>query len=90
MIRRLIAIYGIRYDPSMNKTTVYLTDDLTAAYEAFAKQDARPKAEVIREALDTYAANRVRRLPEAVGIFDDDEVNSTNVDDWLRAHWHPE
>lgn len=76
--------------PVMKKTTVYLTDDLTAAYEAFAKQDARPKAEIIREALDAYAANRARRLPEAVGIFDDLGVDSTNVDDWLRANWRPE
>ena len=74
----------------MVKTTLYLPDDLAASYEGFAKQDARPKAEIIREALDAYAANRGRRLPEAVGIFEDLEVNSTNVDDWLRANWLPD
>lgn len=74
----------------MKKTTVYLTDDQAASFDTFAKQDARPKAELIRDALDAYAANRVRRLPQAVGIFDDLGVDSTNVDDWLRANWRPE
>lgn len=74
----------------VNKTTVYLTDDQTVAYDSFAKQDARPKAEIIREALDAYAANRARRLPQAVGIFDDLGVDSANVDDWPRANWRPD
>lgn len=74
-------------ESDMAKTTLCPPDDVAASYEAFAKQDACPKAEIMRDALDVYAENRGRRLPEAVGIFEDLGVDSTNVDGWLRANW---
>ena len=73
----------------MNKSTVYFTDEQMATWESLAKREAKPKAEVLRDALEFYADKVGRRMPSA-GIYEDDEVNSTNVDEWLRANWRPE
>lgn len=74
----------------MNKSTVYFTDEQMATWESLARREARPKAAVLRDALEYYADKVGRRMPSAVGIYEDDEVNSTNVDEWLRANWRPE
>jgi predicted transcriptional regulator len=75
----------------MEKTTIYLPDDLLAAYTAMSRQQRRPKAELMRDALREYAERRQQGIPGWVGMVETDgEVNSTNVKDWLREHWNPE
>jgi hypothetical protein len=45
----------------------------------------------MRDALREYAERQEYLLPDWVGmIASDDEVNSTNVKDWLRDNWKPE
>jgi predicted transcriptional regulator len=72
------------------KTTIYIPDDQMAALDAMAKREARPKAQLIREAIELYVTENAQPMPDAIGIFEDLEVDSTNVDDWLRANWRPE
>lgn len=76
----------------MIKSTFYLASDRMAALDALAKQEARPKAEILRDALDEYLERHARPLPSWIGMIDDDDdsLTSTNVDEWLAAHWHPE
>jgi predicted transcriptional regulator len=76
----------------MIKSTFYLASDRMAALDALAKQEARPKAEILRDALDEYLERHARPLPAWIGMIDDDDdsLTSTNVDEWLAAHWHPE
>ena len=72
------------------KTTIYIPDDQMAALDAMAKREARPKAQLIREAIELYVVDNAQPMPEAVGIFDDVDVDSSNVDEWLRDNWRPE
>jgi hypothetical protein len=72
------------------KTTIYIPDEEMAALDALARRESRPKAALIREAIAQYVAKCRRPSPQAVGIFEDSEVDSTNLDDWLSANWRPE
>ena len=72
------------------KTTINLPDEEVAALDALARRESRPKAALIREAIDLYIADRPRPMPKAVGIFEDRDVDSTNIDEWLGANWRPE
>lgn len=74
----------------MNKTTIYLSDDQMSALDAVSRKQGTPKAQLIREAIEQYVVDQSDNLPGAAGIFADDEVNSTNLDDWLTANWRPE
>lgn len=75
----------------MEKTTLYLPDDLLAAYAAMSRRQRRPKAELMRDALREYAERHEHLLPDWVGMVESDgEVNSSNVKEWLREHWNPE
>ena len=54
MSSRMDATYGIwRYD-RMEKTTVYLSDDLQRRLRALARKTGRPQAQLIRDALERY------------------------------------
>ena len=74
----------------MNKTTIYLSDEQMSALEAIFRKQGTPKAQLIREAIEQYVVDQSDPLPGAVGIFADDKVNSTNLDEWLTANWRPE
>lgn len=71
----------------MVRTAIDIPDGEMAALEAKAERESRPKDELIREAITRYVAEDCRPLPEAVGIFEDTEVTSSNLDEWLRANW---
>jgi hypothetical protein len=73
----------------MIKTTVNLSSELLADLDALAKKEGRSRAATIRAALDQYLAD-YQPLSPVVGIFDDHEVDSTNLNDWLRANSHSE
>lgn len=74
----------------MEKTTLYLPADLLAAYSALARKRGRPKAELMRDALATYAERQERDLPAWIGMLDiEEEFDSSNVKSWLRENWEP-
>lgn len=83
---------GRRSDGAMIKSTFSIESDRMAALDAIAKQSARPKAELIRDALDEYIDRHARPFPAWIGMIDDDDgsLTSTNVDEWLGDRWHPE
>jgi hypothetical protein len=75
----------------MNKTTIYLPDSLQIALDNLAHRTNRSKADLIREAVTTFVERQERPWPKSIGMIDyDDEVNSTNVDEWLRENWKPD
>ena len=71
------------------KTTIYIPDQQMAELEAASRREQRPKAEIIRDALGEYLCKSAPRKPQSRGIFEDHEVDSTNLDEWLRENWHP-
>ncbi|HEX6510764.1 MAG TPA: CopG family transcriptional regulator [Chloroflexota bacterium] len=73
----------------MEKTTVYLTDDLQAQLKSLARRKKVPEAHVIREALAEYVAKETP-MPKSLGIIDEEfapGVDSTNVKQWIRENW---
>ncbi|MBX3072048.1 MAG: CopG family transcriptional regulator [Thermomicrobiales bacterium] len=75
----------------MEKTTLYLPADLMAAYTALARKRGRPKAELMRDALASYAERQERDLPDWIGMLDvQDAFDSTNVKSWLLENWDPD
>lgn len=55
----------------MVKTTVYLDDETFAALKGIAKRSSKPQAQLIPEALRTFALSGNRPpLPAGMGMFD--------------------
>ena len=73
----------------MVETRIHIPERQLAELEAAEKREDRPRDEIVQDALDRYFAEH-RRLPQSIGIFEDHEVDSTNVKDLLRKNWHPE
>lgn len=67
----------------MNKTTVYLPDDLKRLVEMAAAREGISEAEVIRRSI---ASAEGTQRPELQGaIFESDEVTSDRVDELLAG-----
>lgn len=64
----------------MVKTTVYLDDEIVAALKAISKRSAKPRAEVIRDALRAYARSAASPplLPSGLGMFDSGHDDTTS------------
>ena len=74
----------------MEKTTLYLPAELLAQYTILARKRGRPKAEVMRDALASYAERQEWELPDWIGMVDqEDDFDSSNVKSWLRENWEP-
>ena len=53
----------------MVKTTVYLDAEVAIALRQMAESEGRPQAELIREALASYAQQNKRPLPPGMGNY---------------------
>jgi plasmid stability protein len=72
----------------MNKTTLYLTDDLQRALKDVARRLGRSQADVVREALETYVLQQQPRpLPRSLGAGSDPDLSAADSEAWLRANW---
>jgi len=75
----------------MERTTVYLPDDLRRRLAAAAQEADRPQAELVREALDRYLADRRQRpWPSFIGSAKGLGIPSTEAKAWVRAQWKDE
>lgn len=68
----------------MNKTTVYLPDELRDAVKRMAAARGVPEAEVIRDAIREAAAKAPRPRPRG-GFITDGEPIAHRVDELLRG-----
>lgn len=74
----------------MEKTTVYLTNELQQRLKQTARATGRSEATLIREALAEYLVNQPRTTPRSLGSIEldlPDGVNSSNVKSWIRERW---
>lgn len=73
----------------MEKTTVYLTEDLQGALKSVARRKKISEAQVIREALATYVAREIP-MPKSIGAMNEElapGVDASNVKQWIRENW---
>jgi metal-responsive CopG/Arc/MetJ family transcriptional regulator len=69
----------------MNKTTVYLPDDLKRAVERMAAASNRSEAEVIREAIEALARASDRPRPKGGLFASGDPTLSTRTEEALTG-----
>jgi hypothetical protein len=74
----------------MEKTTLYLTEELQAELRALARRTGRPQAELIREAVASYVAAAERPLPRSIGIARSGTLRAADAKAWVRAEWDRE
>ena len=75
------------YGRSMEKTTLYLPQDLQRALRDEARRSGRPQAQLVREALRSYLDGRDRPQPSSLGLGDDRELAARDSEDWLAREW---
>lgn len=70
---------------SVQKTTVYLNTDAYRKIKAIAKVERRNPADLIREAVNTYADGHAKRrtIPRSIGSGHGDSDLSERVDEFL-------
>ncbi|MBA2488201.1 MAG: ribbon-helix-helix protein, CopG family [Candidatus Limnocylindrales bacterium] len=73
----------------MNKTTLYLPDELHRRIRDLSRRTGRPQAELIRSALERYVEGERRPLPRSIGAGEDDHLSGQDSEDWLRRNWRP-
>ncbi|HSO28828.1 MAG TPA: CopG family transcriptional regulator [Candidatus Sulfomarinibacteraceae bacterium] len=76
----------------MEKTTLYLTEELQAELRALARSRGRPQAELIRDALAEYVARAERPWPRSIGIVSSGAVPAREAKARVRELWderHP-
>lgn len=74
----------------MEKTTLDVPIVLHRKLEAVAARTGRPETALIVETLDLFLARWRRPMPRSIGSFGDPDLRGEDVEDWLRANWHPE
>lgn len=62
----------------MVKTTVYLEKEIVAALKRISKRSAKPRAQLVRDALREFVLyGTVPALPAGMGLFDSGHSNTT-------------
>ena len=71
----------------MDKTTLYLPEDLRRQLEQAAKRERRSQAEIVREALGRYLSAAPAAKFRSIGLGADAEVTGESSEAWLRKSW---
>ncbi|HEX5396296.1 MAG TPA: CopG family transcriptional regulator [Candidatus Limnocylindria bacterium] len=71
----------------MNKTTVYLPDDLRRSLKAAARRRRLPEADLVRDALRHYLEGEDRPELTSVGSGADDGLAARDSEAWMRQEW---
>ena len=71
----------------MEKTTLYLPDDLHRALKEHARRSGRPQAVLMREALQAYLEGATWPHPSSIGVGEDDGVSARESEAWLAREW---
>lgn len=71
----------------MNKTTLYLPEELHRRLRQAARRTGRHQADVIRCALDAYLQESRAPRPRSIGAGEDESLSAADTEAWLREHW---
>jgi metal-responsive CopG/Arc/MetJ family transcriptional regulator len=72
---------------AMEKTTLYLPEDLQRELRDAARREGRPQSELVRDALGAYLRERPRPRPRSIGMLEDTELRSEDAKRWVRERW---
>lgn len=71
----------------MDKTTLYLPEDLRLQLERAARREKRSQADIVREALGRYLNATPAAKFRSIGLGADDKVTGETSEAWLRKSW---
>jgi predicted transcriptional regulator len=71
----------------VEKTTLYLPDDLHRALKEHARRSGRPQAALVREALQAYLEGTTWPQPKSIGAGADNDLTARQSDEWLTREW---
>ena len=80
---------------AMETTTLELPIDIGRELDEIAERTGRSRTDLIHAALRDFLDRQHQGDPDpgwprSIGMIDDPEVNSENLEDWLQANWRPE
>lgn len=73
----------------MEKTTLYLPEELQTAVRALARRTGRSQAALIREALEAYVRQQGRLPLRSLGMGENEQVRAQDTATWLERHFRP-
>ncbi len=71
----------------MEKTTLYLPDELHRAIRAASARTSKPMAQLVREALQGYLSEQPPPQPRSLGMGADNELAARDSESWLEREW---
>jgi Arc/MetJ-type ribon-helix-helix transcriptional regulator len=71
----------------MQKTTLYLPDELQRQLQEAARRMGRSQADLIREALETFLGTVQPPKARSIGLGDNPDLHGEDTEDWLRQNW---
>lgn len=71
----------------MEKTTVYIPEDLQRALRQAARRQGKPQAVLIRQALEEYLEKIGRPGLSSIGAGEDKELAARDTEGWLKSEW---
>ena len=72
----------------VNKTTVYVPEELQRQLREISRRTGRPQADLLREALTEYVSARGERPRlKSIGVGSDTEVAARDTARWLEENW---
>jgi hypothetical protein len=82
----MITIYGTLYG-SMVKTTIYIEPTVALTLRQLAAAQGRSQAEIIREAISSYASKSARRpRPKGIGVYESGRSDVSERAEELMRH----
>ena len=77
----MATIYG------MEKTTLYLPEELAAALREASRRIGSSQADLVREALRLYLRHHRPDPPRSLGLGEDPHLAATDAEEWLAGEW---
>jgi len=71
----------------MQKTTLYLPDELHRKLQVEARHRSSSQAEILREALASYLERQQPRTLRSLAAGQDAELAARDAKDWLAKEW---
>src|SRR5215475_8558276 len=79
--------HQMMYPDIMQKTTLYLPDDLQQELQDASRRTGLAQAEIIRTALRAYLDREGRPAPQSVGMVADGGISAAEAKAWIRQEW---
>ncbi|MGB3683209.1 MAG: ribbon-helix-helix domain-containing protein [Rubrobacteraceae bacterium] len=71
----------------MEKTTIYIPEDMQRGLRQAAKREGKPQSVLIRRALEEYLEKAGRPGLRSLGAGEDSGLAARDAEGWLESEW---